>query len=206
MIKIAFIEDDARFARSLEESIRMQPDMHCLLTESSIESFLQKFPKRGKLDILFLDIDLPGKSGVDGLPILRKRLPETEIVMLTHNEDAETVFQALHKGAAGYLTKDFPGRQLPQFVQIVRKGGALMSPLIARKVIHHFNPGVQSAEVELSSKEIQILQLFSEGLSYADAGKSLGISVDGVRYHVRNIYRKLNVDNKVDALKAIKNS
>lgn len=205
MIKVAFIEDDFHFSRTACEALKMQPDLVCMLKVPSIEDFWAKLPVRAHIDILFLDIELPGQSGVEALPALRKRLPQTEIVMLTQIEDNDVLLRALHNGASGYLNKDFPIFQLPHFIQIIRKGGALISPLMARKVVQFFNPSPISQKTEtLHPKEIQVLQLFSEGYSYEETGSAMGISTDGVRYHVRNIYRKLNVNNKMDALRSYK--
>ncbi len=207
MIRVACIEDDSHFARMAESVIRMQPDITCLLSAPNVEDFWKNIPKRANLEILFVDIELPGQSGVDAVPALRKRFPQADIIMLSHLEDDDLLLRALHYGATGYLNKDFPLLQLPQFIQIIRKGGALISPKMARKLVQHLNPpepsSLPTAQI-LSAKESQVLQLFNIGYSYEEAASAMGISVDGVRYYVRNIYGKLNVDNKIDAIRVFK--
>lgn len=208
MIRIALIEDDIRFANHVAASVRLQPDILFVFHADSVEDFERNAPTKARIDILFLDIDLPGCSGVAALPALRRRLQETEIVMLTHSDDADTMLRALHLGAGGYLNKDFSLNQLPDMIRVFAKGGALISPIMARKLVRHFHPGSDTRPYghQLSPKESQLLHLFDGGYSYEEAASMLNLSVDGVRYHVKNIYKKLNVKNKLDALKVFKNS
>lgn len=207
MIKVAFVEDDPSFLQSAVAAIHMQPDLHCLFTANSVEAFWAVLPPKATIDVLFLDIDLPGQSGVASLPAFRRRFPEAELVMLTNMEDADLLLQALHNGAGGYLTKNFPIFQLPQHIRTICDGGAMISPLMARKLVRHFHPTTQPGATDvLNTKEKQILQLFSQGHTYEETAALIGLSIDGVRYHVRNIYKKLNVDSKIDALKVFQQS
>lgn len=203
MIKIGSIEDDLTYQQSLKASLHLEPDMTCLISAGSIEQFWKILPTRAQLDILFIDIDLPGQSGLEALPALRQRFPDADLVMLTQIEEKEQLLQAFTSGATGYLLKDFPALQLPSFIRIVRNGGALISPQMARWVIEYFNPPKANPNV-ITTKEEQLLKLFAEGYSYQEAANVLGISVDGVKYHVKKVYTKLNVNNKIDAIRAIK--
>jgi DNA-binding NarL/FixJ family response regulator len=203
MIRIAFIEDDHYYLQSLRTAIHLQPEMVCAITAGSIDDFWKEFPDRATLDIIFIDIDLPGQSGIEALPALRRRFPDTELVMLTQHEDRDRLLQSFTNGATGYLLKDFPLVQLPSHIHTLAKGGALISPQMARYVVEYFRPS-QNAGSKLTSKEIQLLRLFSEGRSYEESAQLLGLTVDGVKYRVKQIYAKLNVNNKIDAIRAVK--
>ena len=203
MLKVAFIEDDPIYRQSISASLRLQPDVTCLVSAGSVEEFWEALPSRAEIDILFLDIDLPGQSGLEALPALRQRFPRADLIMLTQFEGREQLLQAFSSGATGYLLKDFPALQLPSFIQIVRKGGALISPQMARWVIEYFNPP-KTGQASLTAKELQLLNLFADGHSYQEAAQILGISVDGVKYYVKKLYNKLNVNNRIDAIRAIK--
>lgn len=201
MKKIAFVEDDIYFAKALQQSILLQPNLICNLHAKSIEDFWIKLPTRANFDIIFLDISLPGQSGVEAIPNLRKRFPQTEIIMLTLHEDTNLLFQALHSGANGYLNKDFSIVEFPQILKNLLNGGALLSPKMARKLIQHFNPSSGKSKArDLTAKEMQILSLLSQGFSYNETADAMGIGIDGVRYHIRNIYRTLNVSSKIEAI------
>lgn len=203
MIRIAFIEDDPFYLQGLKTAIHLQPEMVCAIAAGSIDDFWKEIPDRATLDIIFIDIDLPGRSGVEALPSLRRRFPDAELVMLTQYEDRDKLLQSFANGATGYLLKDFPIMQLPSHISTLVKGGALISPPMARYVVEYFRPP-QRTSSQLTSKEVQLLRLFSEGRSYEEAAQILGLTVDGVKYRVKKIYGKLNVDNKIDAIRAVK--
>jgi DNA-binding NarL/FixJ family response regulator len=205
MIKVGFIEDDSLLVRIIEEVLHFQPEIVLLFSAKSVEDFWTLLKPRATLDVLFVDISLPGQSGLEAIPQIRQRLPNTEIIMLTHLKNEDLLFHALQSGASGYLNKDFSLTQLPQFIQMAMNGEALISPHMARKLIQYFNPPKMAGETDfLSLKERQLLHLFSDGLSYDETAQVMDISTNGLRYHVRNIYKKLNVDNKVDALRVFK--
>ena len=205
MLKIAFIEDSPLQLKILQESIHFRSDIQCLLAVESVENFWEALPQRTTLDVIFVDIDLPGQSGVEAVPSLRKRFPEAEIVMLTQLEDSKLLLQTFQGGGTGYLLKNFPLAELPLFITTLMKGGALISPQMARHLINYFQPK-HAATDTLTAKELQLLQLFSDGYSYQETAGFFNISIDGVKYHVKKIYSKLNVNNKVDAIRAIKSN
>lgn len=200
MTRIGFIIADSNHLSSLIGAIRFHPDITCIIGVNDVESFWLQFPKRSKPDILFLDIDLPGESGINAIPELRKQFKGADIIILSKNDNDQMLMQALSAGATGCLRKDFPISQLPHMIKTVQNGGALLSPRVARLLIEHFKPSSSTTE-NLNVKEEQLLRLFYEGKTYEESAAVLGISIDGVKYHVKNIYRKLNVDNKVDALR-----
>lgn len=202
MIRIGFIEDDYSYLQSLRSAIQIQPEMVFAIGTGSIAEFWQKLPDRARLDILFIDIDLPGQSGLEALPKLRRRFPKAELVMLTQHEGRDQLLQSFANGATGYLLKDFPIIQLPTHIHTLMKGGALISPQMARWVVEYFNPP-KGSSLKLTVKELQLLRFFSEGKSYEESAHILGITVDGVKYRVKKIYSKLNVNNKIDAIRLI---
>ena len=203
MVRIGFIEDDMMYLKSLRETIHLIPNMLCTLAVNSVEEFWEKLPRYAELNIIFIDIDLPGQSGIDALPKIKKQFPRAELIMLTNYEDRDTLLKSFTLGASGYLLKDFHINAFPSLIYTLLNGGALISARMARWVIEYFQPSGTS-EVVLTDKELQLLKLFSVGNSYEESADILGISVNGVKYRVKKIYTKLNVDNKIDALRAVK--
>ncbi|MEM8527876.1 MAG: response regulator transcription factor [Bacteroidota bacterium] len=201
MLKLAFIEDHPSYLKSLQAAVRLRPDLMTLVAASSVEQFFEKVPTRARLDIIFLDINLPGQSGLDALPVLKKKFSTAEIVMLTAIEEQDALLKAFNLGAAGYLLKSFPVVQLPSFIKTLQAGGALISPTMAKKLVEYFQPSASSLDL-LIPREVQVLKSLAAGNTYASTASILGMTVDGVKYHIKNIYKKLNVNNKTDAINA----
>jgi DNA-binding NarL/FixJ family response regulator len=206
MLNVAFIEADVAFLQKMQKTIQLQPGLRCLSAANSVESFFENFPTRGTLDVLFSDIQLPGKSGIEALPVLRKRFPKAEIIMLTQLEDPALLFQALSAGATGYLLKDFPVLKITAYIQSLIQGQALISPKMARHLINYFRPVQVSENSKLNAKETQMLLLFGDGKSYKETAEILDMTVDGVKYYVKRIYSKLGVSNKIDAIRLVQSS
>ncbi|MEM8524895.1 MAG: response regulator transcription factor [Bacteroidota bacterium] len=203
MLKVAFVEDNVSYRKSLQESLRLQPNIQVLLAVGSVEAFFESIHDRTRLDLIFLDIDLPGKSGLEGLPAIKKRFAKSEIVMLTGLEEEKTLLKAFHNGATGYLLKNFAALQLPKFIKVLQEGGALISPAMARNLITQFQPRNKDFDL-LTPRELKILQLISDGYAYDEVAYFLNISTHGVKYHIKNIYRKLGVSKKVEAINIYK--
>lgn len=203
MYKIGIIEDDPVTRAGLMRFIESHPDLICLLAATSLSDFWSRLPERANIDLLLIDIDLPGQSGIEGLPALRRRFPESELIMYTQSEDDQHLFQALSLGATGYLLKNFPLTELRQHIDTLLHGGALISTRMARKLIAYLNPPKRKPAPGqlLSEKEQQVLRLLAEGNNYDETAAILNLSKNGVKYHIKNIYRKLNVDNRLDAIK-----
>jgi DNA-binding NarL/FixJ family response regulator len=208
LYKIAVIEDDPGILASLERIIRSYTDLICIVSADSMESFWEKLPARASLDMLVLDLGLPGQSGLEGLPILRKRFPEAEIIIFSGSEDTDLLLRCLTLGANGFVVKGFPIMQFRKYIDTVLQGGAAISPKMARKMIEYMNPPKRDpgslSESCLSSKEEQVLRLLSEGNNYEQVALLMDISVNGVKYHVKNIYKKTNVNNKLEAIRLYK--
>ncbi|MBK8192944.1 MAG: response regulator transcription factor [Lewinellaceae bacterium] len=207
MYKIGIIEDNPATLAGLERTINAYPDLNCLVAAPSAADFWAQLPERTVLDIIFIDIDLPGTSGLDILPALRKRFPDAELVMYTQSENGQDILKALTLGATGYLLKEVPSSQIRQHIDTILEGGAAISGKMARKVIEYLNPPRPSVNTPklLSEKEEQVLRLIAEGNSYEECAALMGLSVNGVKYHIKNIYRKLNVSNRIEAITLWKN-
>jgi DNA-binding NarL/FixJ family response regulator len=203
MLNFVILEDDLIYRSLLEMSINSQPEWRCLLSSSTIEEFKSNFPPRARVDFALLDIELHGESGIDAIPFLTVHSPNSSIVMLTSVDERDVLMRALNKGATGYLLKDFPVSTLPNIIQTALDGGALISPLMARHLIDYFNPPKRKPYEQdiLTSKEHQVLRRLADGKTYEEIAMHMSISKDGVRYHVRNIYSKLNVKKRSDAVR-----
>lgn len=152
-------------------------------------------------DILLLDIQLPGMMGTDAVEQFLEINPGLAIIMISVLEDSKYIFKALQNGAIGYLVKNVGPDELVQAVKEAHQGGSPMSPVIARKVIDSMQklPNAQK-EFTLTDRELEILNLLGEGKSYSAIAGQVYLSVDGVSYHIRNIYRKLQVKSKAGAV------
>jgi DNA-binding NarL/FixJ family response regulator len=203
MLNFVILEDDLIYRSMLEMSINSQSEWRCLLSCASIEEFKANFPLRARIDFALLDIELEGETGIDAIPFLTVHSPNTNIVMLTSVDERDVLMRALNKGATGYLLKDFPVSTLPEVIQTAIDGGALISPLMARHLIDYFNPPKRKPYEQdiLTTKEHQVLRRLADGKTYEEIAMHMSISKDGVRYHVRNIYSKLNVKKRADAVR-----
>jgi DNA-binding NarL/FixJ family response regulator len=167
------------------------------------------FREMGRLEptVVLLDLGLPGMSGIDGIREIRRRYPSVLAVVLTVHDDDERIFEALCAGAAGYLLKNTPPARLLQSLQEVVAGGSPMSPEIARRTVALFRQIRPShhGENDLTPHEARLLQFLSEGHGYRSAARRLQVSTSSVAFHMRNIYRKLEVHSKAEAVsKAIR--
>ncbi len=208
MIKVVITEDNNTIREGLAALINGTPGYSCVGAFSECESFLSKIPTLSA-DVVLMDIGLPGMSGIDGIVKAKKMRPELNILMLTVYEDSQTVFKALCAGACGYLVKKTPPARLLEAIKDANDGGAPMSSLIARQVIDVFKQtqGKQNDEkdTELSAREKEVLTSLSDGNNYQEIADRLFISVDTVRHHIKNIYRKLHVHSQSEAVaKAIR--
>jgi len=149
-------------------------------------------------DVILLDIEMPGISGIDAIPRLKKLLPHTHVLILTVYESEKLIFEALANGASGYLTKNTPSAKIIASIKEVKEGGGPMSINIAKMVIRSFQ---KNQESPLSKRETQILEEISIGKSRSQIANELFIDLETVRSHIKNIYIKLNVNSRADAIK-----
>ncbi|MFA7227856.1 MAG: response regulator transcription factor [Melioribacteraceae bacterium] len=208
IIKVAIIEDNNTIREGLAALINGTGGYSCVGSYGDCESFLSKLPSMD-IDVALMDIGLPGMSGIDGIAKAKKIKPELNILMLTVYEDSQSVFKALCAGACGFLVKKTPPSRLLDAIKDAHEGGSPMSSLIARQVINVFQQTQGKSDTEedsnLSSREKEVLISLSDGNNYQEIADHLFISVDTVRHHIRNIYRKLHVHSQSEAVaKAIR--
>ncbi len=200
-IKICIVEDDALILKSLQQVLNNADGYTVTGTFFYAEAALEIL-KEHQPDVLLLDIDLPGISGIEAIPKLKKLQPELNIVMLTVHEESELVFAALRKGAVGYLVKGSHSKYLLKGIREVYDGGAPMSPSIARQVIASFAPKANSV---LSERELEVLEKLSNGTNNKQIAEDLFVSTNTIKAHIKNIYNKMHVNSRAEAVsKALK--
>ena len=203
-VRVALIEDHRDFREGLAFLINNSPDFICSGQFFSVEDALENLQTT---DVILLDIGLPGASGIEGIPYLKKKLPDVQIVMLTGMEDEQHIMKAILMGANGYILKKSAPGQILNAIHDSQKGGMPMTPFVAYKVVELFKKYVPNSEEShsLTAREKEILSLLVEGLNYKAISKQLFISLDTVRNHIRHIYEKLQVHSKSQAVaKAIR--
>ena len=197
-IKVGIVEDEHEIRDMLIYFINQQPDMECVLHADSVESFFIALADVPQLHVLIQDIGLPGMSGLDAIRKIREKLPRTEILMYSIFDDSDRIFKALCAGASGYILKNTRLEDIRRSILDVHNGQAAMSPSIAKKVIAYFRP--QKTESQLTDKEQMVVQLLTDGLSYKMVADRMQVSMNTVRFHIRNIYDKLQVHSKAEVI------
>lgn len=205
MINVAIIEDDKGIRDCLSEYLNMQTNIRCMATFHNLEEFLEHIMDYSSVNIILLDINLPGMNGISGIKYIRSALNQVDIIMLTIQSNSETVFQALCAGATGYLLKGMPLPAIAQSIEEQYNGGSAMSPTIARLVIERLNPTFNNKNAEqslsiLTRREIQVVQALADGLSYKLVADRLQISTKTVPVYIKNIYTKLQVNSKAEVI------
>lgn len=194
MISILLIEDDFNIQEALREYIGSQDDFELVGVFSNADSFrISTWTKSP--DVVLLDINLPGISGIDMIPELKSRFPNTAILMLSVNYDNDSVFKSLQAGADGYLSKETPLTKIKDAIIDINSGGSPITPAIARKVFDFFN-AKQNISEDLSEREKQVVDGIVAGLSYKLVADNMNISIDTVRKYIKSIYRKLQINSK----------
>jgi DNA-binding NarL/FixJ family response regulator len=199
---VSIIEDDETIREGYAFLINNAKGFKVVSTYPSYEDAAKKIAADNP-DVLLLDVELPGLSGIDAIPKLKKLIPETHILILTVYEQDILIFRALGNGAAGYLTKNTPPEKIISSIQEVMEGGGPMSAHIARMVIDSFKRNEASP---LTRRETEILEQISTGKSRKRIAQELFIDLETVKSHIKNIYQKLNVHSKADAIKTAKDN
>jgi len=201
-INVALVEDSAGLRESLAVLLTGTSGFRCAGAFPTAEAALKDLPSLAP-DVVLMDIHLPRMSGITCVRKLRESLPETRIVMLTVFADRDHIFEALLAGANGYLSKRTPPAELLKAIEEVHRGGAPMSSDIAVRVVRYFNEKGTAApppETNLSPREKEILGLLAQGYLYKEIAVRLAIAFDTVEWHVRNIYQKLHVRSRSEAI------
>lgn len=202
MIDVGIVEDNVKIRNLIQKFLDMQSSMSCKTAVDSVEEMFDFLKENRPPDVLLMDIQLPGMSGIEGIGIIKKEYPEVEIIMLTIYHDSHKIFDSLCAGASGYLLKHTSLDGIKESIETLMQGGAPMSPQIARKVIQHFKKPEpkKNPESELTLREQDVVNGLVDGLSYKMIADRYDISIDTVRAHIRNIYRKLHVNSKAEVI------
>ncbi|HYG22690.1 MAG TPA: response regulator transcription factor [Verrucomicrobiae bacterium] len=200
-ITVSIVDDEAELRENIAGYVGAAPGFRCLSVFGSGEEALEQLPKE-QPDVVLMDINLGGLSGIECVRRLKPLMPKTQVVMLTVFEDTQKIFSALAAGASGYLLKRVAPAKLLEAIREVHEGGSPMSAPIARKVVQSMQaPTPHKSEIgELSPREREVLDGLAEGQAYKQIADHLGVSIHTVRNYIRRIYEKLHVRSSGEAV------
>lgn len=200
-IRVSIVEDDAGTRDNLRKVLQAAPQLSCIEAYPDGEAALLGIPGRVP-DVVLMDIRLPGLSGIECVAKLKQKLPKLDILMLTTYEESDLIFESLRSGATGYLLKNMPPAELINAVVQAHTGGSPLSMRIARKIVGHFQQlkKVQPDTEALTKREQEILSLLAKGFLYKEIADQLQISLNTVRVHIQNVYEKLHVHSRSQAI------
>lgn len=200
-ITVSIVEDDDRIRESLAILIDGGENIRCISSHPTAEDALKQIVLK-KPDVVLMDINLPGMSGIECVRKLKAAMPKLQILMLTMYENDDQVFQSLMAGASGYLVKRTSPAEILNAIQEVHSGASPMSGRIARTVVEYFQKLQHAApgEENLSKRELEILDLLVKGYRYKEIADTLCVSFETVRSHLKNIYAKLHVHSRTEAV------
>ena len=207
MIKVAIVEDNQTLRKSMEQLFEQTEDIRCVASVRNLLNVVSIFHKAVP-DIVLMDIGLPDISGIEGVRTLKNNFDNMQILMFTVFEDDEKIFEAIREGASGYLLKKTRPQEIIEAIRELNQGGSPMSPLVARKVVQYFQSGspLKEEDFQLTTREKEILFALVDGLSYKKIADRYYLSVHTIRKHISNIYEKLHVHSKSQAVARILNS
>jgi DNA-binding NarL/FixJ family response regulator len=202
-IAVGIVEDEPIVRESLVTFFDDQPNLNVVCQVKSLEDFQEYYADGNEKapDVILLDIGLPGMSGLEGIRVIKKIIPDTDIIMLTTYEESEIIFKALCAGACSYLSKRSSLSQILEAITVVHQGGSYMSPSIARKVVTYFSPSDNSKKELLTPRQQQIVAGLVDGLSYKMIADKYLVSIETVRDHIKKIYKKLQINSKAELIK-----
>jgi DNA-binding NarL/FixJ family response regulator len=192
---VSIIEDDFTLSQILQRKINQLDSFQCNHTFITVNEFLLT---NHSTDILLLDINLPGTNGLDAIPVILNKYPNLIIVMNTIKDDVETIYKSLESGAIGYIDKQSFDDNILEVLETVENGGAFMTPKIARKIIESFK---KPKMPNLTEREHEVVQGILEGYTYMQIAEKYFITIDTVRSHIKNIYKKLSINSKAQLFK-----
>ena len=203
MITVGIIEDDRPLRRNLEIFVNMQKDLHIVFSFNSMEAFLEERHHLDEPFIIFIDLGLPGISGMEGISIIRQQWQEAHLVVTTGNDNESVIFDCIQRGANGYILKPFNITDLIKNIDIIRNGGALITPDVAMKLfkkIHKPKDTYEDVTDNLTVREKDVVNELLKGLTYKEIAAVLGISASTVNDHLKNIYIKMEVRTKSELI------
>ncbi len=212
MIKLAIIDDNSFLIKATQEKLSFFEDFNIKFSAFDGQNCIEKLEKNHNIDLILMDIEMPIMNGIDATQIIKNKFPQIKIIMLTVFDNDENIFNAIKAGADGYLLKEVNPKDLQQGIIDTLNGGATMTPSIAMKTLRLFREPVSfenttiKDEVNLTTREIEVLEQLSKGIKYNDIAENLFLSSGTIRKHVENIYTKLKVHNKLEAIAKAKNA
>jgi len=212
MIRIAIVDDNAFLVRSAKEKLSFFDDFSIKFTAVNGKEAIDNLEQNRNIDLILMDIEMPKMNGIEATQIIKQKYPQIKIIMLTVFDNDENIFRSIKAGADGYLLKEVSPNDLRQGILDTMNGGATMTPSIALKTLKLFrNPIVFDAvanpdDIKLSPREIEVLEQLSKGLKYNLIADNLFLSTGTVRKHIENIYTKLQVHNKLEAIQKAKDN
>jgi DNA-binding NarL/FixJ family response regulator len=196
---VSIIEDDFTLSQLIQKKINQLETFKCNKTFITINEFMLT---NEPADILLLDINLPGTNGIDAIPVILNKYPNIIIVMNTIKDDVETIYKSLESGAIGYIDKQSFDDNILEVLETVQNGGAYMTPKIARKIIESFK---KPKMPNLTEREHEVVQGILDGFTYLQIAEKYFITIDTVRSHIKNIYKKLSINSKAQLFKLYRN-
>ena len=211
MVRIVIVDDNVFLQKAVAEKLSFFEDLTLKFTALNSVDLLDKLAKNKNIDLILMDIEMPECNGIEATKLVKDKYPQIKIIMLTVFDNDENIFNAIKAGADGYLLKEVNPKELHQGIHETMNGGAAMNPSIALKTLKllrnpvEFNTNEQE-EIKLSTREIEVLEQLSKGLNYNVIAENLFLSPSTVRKHIENIYTKLQVHNKLEAIQKAKNN
>lgn len=212
MIKIAIVDDNSFLIKATQEKLSFFDDFALKFTAINGVEVIEKLEVNQNVDLILMDIEMPKMNGIEATNIIKQKYPQIKIIMLTVFDNDENIFKSIKAGADGYLLKEVNPKDLHQGIVDTINGGATMTPSIALKTLKLFrNPQsfedtTNKEEYNLTPREVEVLEQLSKGLKYEAIAQNLFLSTGTIRKHVENIYTKLQVHNKLEAIQKAKNN
>ena len=212
MIKVAIVDDNTFLQKAIQDKLDFFEDVEIKFKAINGEELISKLEKNHNLDLILMDIEMPKMNGIEATEIVKNKFPQIKIIMLTVFDNDENIFKSIKAGADGYFLKEVNPQELYNGIQETLSGGAAMTPSIALKTLKLlreplvFDDSITKEEISLTAREIEVLEQLSKGLKYNAIAENLYLSPGTIRKHVENIYTKLQVHNKLEAIQKAKNN
>ena len=211
-IKIAIVDDNSFLIKTVQEKLSFFEDFSLNFTAENGLDLIEKLEKNHNVDLILMDIEMPKMNGIEATGFVKQKYPQIKIIMLTVFDNDENIFNAIKAGADGYLLKEVNPKDLHQGILDTMNGGATMTPSIAMKTLKLFRNPIDFEsvgdcdDIKLTAREVEVLEQLSKGLKYNAIAENLFLSIGTIRKHVENIYAKLQVHNKLEAIQKAKNN
>ena len=212
MIKVAIVDDNTFLQRAIQDKLVFFNDIEIKFKADHGQDLLEKLEKNHNLDLILMDIEMPKMNGIEATEAVKSKYPQIKIIMLTVFDNDENIFKSIKAGADGYFLKEVNPQDLYNAILETLNGGAAMTPSIALKTLKLlrdpivFDDTIPSEEINLTNREVEVLEQLSKGLKYNAIADNLFLSAGTIRKHVENIYTKLQVHNKLEAIQKAKSN